>query len=211
MKGDIDMRKLGIAGLGVLMILGLVGCGTESRKTAEKAASAPAQADSKVPAAKGKILVAYFSATGHTRTLAENTAKALNADLYEIRPEVPYSKEDLNYNDETIRATVEQKNDSARPKLADKNAPIANYDTIVLAYPIWWGQAPRILDTFVESYDFTGKKLTAICTSGGSDIGSSADYLQKLTKGKAEWKPGKLFSPQAKAEEIKSWFNGLGF
>jgi flavodoxin len=208
------MRKLWIACLGVLMIFGLVGCGTESDKTAEKAAPAPvqttAQADSKAPAAKGKILVAYFSATGNTRTLAENTAKALNADLYEIRPEVPYSKEDLNYNDESTRATVEQKNDSARPKLADKNAPIANYDTIVLAYPIWWGQAPRILDTFVESYDFTGKKLTAICTSGGSDIGTSADYLQKLTKGKAEWKAGKLFSPQAKAEDIKSWFNGLG-
>ena len=154
--------------------------------------------------------MAYFSATGNTRTLAENTAKALNADLYEIRPEVPYSQEDLNYNDESTRATVEQKNDSARPKLADKNAPIANYDTIVLAYPIWWGQAPRIMDTFVESYDFTGKKLTAVCTSGGSDIGTSADYLQKLTKGKAEWKSGKLFSPQAKAEDIKSWFNGLG-
>lgn len=195
------------------MILGLMGCGTESGKTEEKAAPAPAQtaqAESKAPAAKGKILVAYFSATGNTRTLAENTAKALNADIYEIRPEVPYSKEDLNYNDESTRATVEQKNDSARPKLADKNAPIANYDTIVLAYPIWWGQAPRIMDTFVESYDFTGKKMTAVCTSGGSDIGTSADYLQKLTKGKAEWKAGKLFSPQAKAEEIKSWFNGLG-
>lgn len=200
MKGDNIMRKLWIACLGVLMILGLVGCGTESGKTAEKAAPAQtAQADSKAPAAKGKILVAYFSATGNTRTLAENTAKALNADLYEIRPEVPYSKEDLNYNDESTRATVEQKNDSARPKLADKNAPIANYDTIVLAYPIWWGQAPRIVDTFVESYDFTGKKLTAICTSGGSDIGTSADYLQKLTKGKAEWKPGKLFSQIGRA------------
>ncbi|MBQ2136904.1 MAG: NAD(P)H-dependent oxidoreductase [Selenomonas sp.] len=190
-----------------------MGCGTESGKTAEKAAPAPAQtaqAESKAPAAKGKILVAYFSATGNTRTLAENTAKALNADLYEIRPEVPYSKEDLNYNDESTRATVEQKNDSARPKLADKNAPIAAYDTIVLAYPIWWGQAPRIMDTFVESYDFTGKKLTAVCTSGGSDIGTSADYLQKLTKGKAEWKPGKLFSPQTKPADIKSWFDGLG-
>ena len=207
------MRKLWIACLGVLMILGLVGCGTESGKTAEKAAPAPAQsaqADSKAPAAKGKILVAYFSATGNTRTLAENTAKALNADLYEIRPEVPYSQEDLNYNDESTRATVEQKNDSARPKLADTNAPVADYDTIVLAYPIWWGQAPRIMDTFVESYDFTGKKMTAVCTSGGSDIGTSADYLQKIAKGKAEWKQGKLFSPQAKPAEIKSWFDGLG-
>ena len=211
MKGDNIMRKLWIVCLGVLMILGLMGCGTESGKTAEKTAPAPAQtaqAESKAPAAKGKILVAYFSATGNTRTLAENTAKALNADLYEIRPEVPYSKEDLNYNDESTRATVEQKNDSARPKLADKNAPVAAYDTIVLAYPIWWGQAPRIMDTFVESYDF--KKLTAVCTSGGSDIGTSADYLQKLTKGKAEWKPGKLFSPQTKPADIKSWFDGLG-
>ena len=208
------MRKLLLVCLGVLMILGLVGCGAEEGKTAEKTAPAQtaknAQTETKAPATKGKILVAYFSATGNTRTLAENTAKALNADLYEIRPEVPYSKEDLNYNDESTRATVEQKNDSARPKMADMNAPVADYDTIVLAYPIWWGQAPRIMDTFVESYDFTGKKMTAVCTSGGSDIGTSADYLQKIAKGKAEWKQGKLFSPQAKPVEIKSWFDGLG-
>jgi hypothetical protein len=88
---------------------------------------------------------------------------------------------------------------------------VADYDTIVLAYPIWWAQAPRIMDTFVESYDFTGKNLTAICTSGGSDIGSSADYLQKITKGQANWKPGKMFSPYAGAGEIKGWFDGLGF
>ena len=215
MKGDNIMRKLWIACLGVLMILGLMGCGTESGKTEEKAAPAPAQttaqADSKAPAAKGKILVAYFSATGNTKQLAENAAKALGADLYEIRPAKAYTSEDLNYNDEKTRATVEQKNDSARPELADKNAPIASYETIVLAYPVWWSQAPRIMDTFVESYDFTGKKMTAICTSGGSDIGSSADYLQKITKGKAEWKPGKLFAPQADGKEIKTWFDGLGF
>lgn len=206
------MRKLWIIGLTiltVLMAMGLTGCGTESGKAEEKPAAANTQ-QAKPAEAKGKILVAYFSATGHTKTLAETAAKALGADLYEIRPEQPYTSQDLNYNDETTRATVAQKDDKARPALADKNAKIADYETIVLAYPIWWAQAPRIMDTFVESYDFTGKKMTAICTSGGSDIGSSADYLKELTKGKADWKPGRLFSTQPSAEEIKNWFGGLG-
>lgn len=209
------MKKVWILCLSILMVLGLLGCGSDTGKAEEKAAPAPVQ-KAETPAkpaasGKGKILVAYFSATGNTKALAENAAKALGADLYEIRPEQPYTSEDLNYNDESTRATAEQKNDSARPKLADMNAPVADYDTIVLAYPIWWAQAPRIMDTFVESYDFTGKNLTAICTSGGSDIGSSADYLQKLTKGQANWKPGRLFSPSAGAGEIKGWFDGLGF
>ena len=207
------MKKIWLMGLSMLMMFGLLGCGSDTGK-AEQKASAPAPqkvADTVPPAGKGKILVAYFSATGNTKQLAECTAKALGADLYEVRPANPYTSEDLNYNDESTRATVEQKNDQARPELADKNAPVANYDTIVLAYPIWWGQAPRLMDTFVESYDFTRKNMTAICTSGGSDIGSSADYLQKLTKGQANWKPGKLFSPRAGEQEIKSWFAGLGF
>ena len=207
------MKKIWLIGLSRLMMFGLLGCGSDTGK-AEQKASAPAPqkvAETATPAAKGKILVAYFSATGNTKQLAEGTAKALGADLYEVRPAKPYTSEDLNYNDESTRATVEQKNDQARPELADKNAPVANYDTIVLAYPIWWGQAPRLMDTFVESYDFTGKNMTAICTSGGSDIGSSADYLQKLTKGQANWKPGKLLSPRAGEQEIKSWFAGLGF
>lgn len=208
------MKKLWIACLSMLMVLGLMGCGTDNGKAEEKTppAKTVAQAANTDAAAAGdKILVAYFSATGNTKQLAENTAKALGADLYEIRPETPYTSEDLNYNDETTRATVEQKNDGFRPSLADKNAPIASYKTIILAYPIWWAQAPRIMDTFVESYDFSGKNMTAICTSGGSDIGSSADYLARITKGKANWKPGKLFSPQAGADEIKAWYNGLGF
>ncbi|EEX67996.1 flavodoxin [Mitsuokella multacida] len=131
------------------------------------------------------------------------------ADLYEIRSEESYTSHDLDYNDESTRATVEQKDDKARPALADKSANISSYETIVLAYPIWWGQALHIMDTFVESYDFTGKKITAICTSGGSDIGSSADYPKELAKGKAEWKQGRLFSTQTSAGEIKDWFDGL--
>lgn len=205
------MKKLWIACLSMLMVLGLMGCGADNGKAEEKAPPTKTVAQAADNNETGdKILVAYFSATGNTKQLAENTAKALGADLYEIRPEQPYTSQDLNYNDETTRATVEQKNDSARPKLADKNAPIASYKTIILAYPIWWAQAPRIMDTFVESYDFDKKNMTAICTSGGSDIGSSADYLARITKGKANWKPGKLFSPQAGADEIKAWYNGLG-
>jgi len=177
------MRKLWIIALTMLMVFGALGCGSESGKDEEKAAPAASTQQAKPAEAKGKILVAYFSVTGNTKALAETTAKALGADLYEIRPEQPYTSQDMNYNDETTRATVEQKDDKARPALADKNAKIADYEIIVLAYPIWWAQAPRIMDTFVGSYDFSGKRMTAICTSGGSDIGSSADYLEKITKG----------------------------
>ena len=99
---------------------------------------------------------------------------------------------------------------NARPALADQNANIAAYDTIVLAYPIWWGQAPRILDTFVESYDFSGKTIVPICTSGGSDIGSSAGFLKGHTKGTGNWKNGKQFGSSASENEIKDWLNGLG-
>ena len=127
------MRKLWVIVLTMLMVFGAAGCGSESGKAEEKATSSVNTQQAKPAEAKGKILVAYFSATGNTKALAETTAKALGAELYEIRPEQPYTFQDLNYNDETTRATVEQKDDKARPGLADKNAKIADYETIVLA------------------------------------------------------------------------------
>ena len=206
------MKKILLLCVSLLVVLGIMGCGSDKGKAEVKPdTTSKVTTDTSAPAAKSKILVAYFSATGNSKQLAENTAKALGADLYEIRPAKPYSKDDLNYNDETTRATVEQKNDSVRPELADNKAPISNHETIILVHPIWWGQAPRIMDTFVESYDFTGKNMTNICTSGGSDIGTSGDYLQKITKGKANWKPGKLFTKDASEAEINSWFKALGF
>ncbi|WP_027397824.1 flavodoxin [Anaerovibrio lipolyticus] len=206
------MKKILLLCVSLLVVLGIMGCGSDKGKAEVKPdTTSKVTTDTSAPAAKSKILVAYFSATGNSKQLAENTAKALGADLYEIRPAKPYSKDDLNYNDETTRATVEQKNDSVRPELADNKAPISDHETIILVHPIWWGQAPRIMDTFVESYDFTGKNMTNICTSGGSDIGTSGDYLQKLTKGKANWKPGKLFTKDASEAEINSWFKALGF
>ena len=206
------MKKILLLCVSLLVVLGIMGCGSDKGKAEVKPdTTSKVTTDTSAPAAKSKILVAYFSATGNSKQLAENTAKALGADLYEIRPAKPYTREDLNYNDETTRATVEQKNDSVRPELAENKAPISNHETIILVHPIWWGQAPRIMDTFVESYDFTGKNMTNICTSGGSDIGTSGDYLQKLTKGKANWKSGKLFNKDASEAEINSWFKTLGF
>ncbi|MBR1697658.1 MAG: NAD(P)H-dependent oxidoreductase [Anaerovibrio sp.] len=206
------MKKILLLCVSLLVVLGIMGCGSDKGKAEVKPdTKSQTTTETSAPAAKSKILVAYFSATGNSKQLAENTAKTLGADLYEIRPAKPYTREDLNYNDETTRATVEQKNDSVRPELADNKAPISNHETIILVHPIWWGQAPRIMDTFVESYDFTGKNMTNICTSGGSDIGTSGDYLQKLTKGKANWKPGKLFTKDASEAEINSWFKTLGF
>jgi len=125
------MRKIFAVALSMLMIFSLTACGGE-KKSAD------------VQDTKTKILVAYFSCTGSTKTLAENAAEVLKADLYEIKPKVPYTSEDLNWKDETTRATVEQRDENARPELADKNANIENYDTVIIAYPIWWHTAPRI-------------------------------------------------------------------
>ena len=105
-----------------------------------------------------KKLVAYFSASGTTKTSAEKIAKLLNCDIYEIKPKVKYETKDLNWNDPNSRTTIECKNRACRPELADKNANIANYDTIILGFPVWWYLAPNIILTFLESYDFSGKK-----------------------------------------------------
>ncbi len=204
------MRKLWTLLLSVFMITTFTACGGTTGASADKKASnsTPASSESKQTASNtSKTLVVYFSCSGNTKKLAQTAATALNADIYEIVPKKPYTDNDLNYNDESTRATVEQKDDKARPALKDKNANIAAYDKIVIAYPIWWGQAPRIVDTFLESYDFSGKTIAPICTSGGSDVGSSADYLKSITRGSANWKPGKKFSPSASAQELKSLFD----
>lgn len=157
-----------------------------------------------------KTLVVYFSATGNTKTLAENTAKVLHADLFEIQPQEPYTKEDLDYNDKNSRSTIEQNDVSARPKIANIIENFKQYNTIVIAYPIWWGQEPRIMDTFMESYDFSGKTIAAICTSGGSGIGSTDKSLAALASKSAQWKEGHLFSASTSSDELQDWFTKNG-
>ena len=157
----------------------------------------------------GKALVAYFSATGSTAGVAKHIADATGATLYEIKPETPYTSADLNYSDSSTRATREQHDDTARPAISGAVENMADYDVVFLGYPIWWGQAPKILYTFVESYRFDGKTVIPFCTSGSSGIGSSATNLQKSTSG-AYWLAGNRFSGGATRESVVSWINGLG-
>ena len=157
------------------------------------------------------ILVAYFSCTGNTEAVAQQAAELLGADLYEITPEVPYTEEDLNYNDSSTRATTEQDDPDARPAISGSVANMEQYETILLGYPIWWGQAPRIISTFLESYDFSGKTIVPFCTSGSSGVGSSADNLHALCSDDAVWMDGTRFDgAQTTAEEISQWLSEMG-
>ena len=138
-----------------------------------------------------KKLVAYFSASGTTKRAAEYLAKAEGADLFEIKPAVPYTSADLNWMDKKSRSSVEMSDPSSRPEIAGKLANMADYDMVFIGFPIWWYVAPRIIDTFVESYDFSGKILVPFATSGGSGMGKTVDELKKLCPN-ADWKAGRM-------------------
>lgn len=157
-----------------------------------------------------RVLVAYFSATGTTKTLAEYAADAMGADLYEIVPEEPYTEDDLNYSDRNTRATVEQDDKNVRPAISGSVENMDQYEIVFLAYPIWWGEEPRIMDTFVEAYDFSGKTVIPFCTSGGSGIGSSGRNMQSLSTGDAIWLDGERLSSSSSREDMVDWINGLG-
>ena len=156
-----------------------------------------------------KVLVAYFSCTGNTKGLAEKIAAALNADIYEIVPEQPYTDADLNYNNSSSRSTKEQNDNSCRPVISGSANNMGSYDTVVLGYPIWWGQAPKILYTFVESYDLSGKTVVPFCTSASSGVGSSASNLHSSAPG-ANWLDGTRLSSSASNSDIEKWLGGLG-
>ena len=155
--------------------------------------------------------VVYFSCTGNTRQLAKTASKALDADLFEIIPEQAYTSADLNWNDRQSRSTKECNDPKARPKikavkpaLGDGNFDVSRYDTIILAFPIWWYNAPKIIYTFAESFDLSGKKIVPLCTSGGSGLGSTGADLAKAS-GKGDWRRGKRFYSNAGEAEIKAF------
>ncbi len=131
----------------------------------------------------GKKIVAYFSASGTTANVAKHLAKAADADLYEIRPAVPYTRSDLNWMDKQSRSSVEMRDRSFRPALADTDAKIDAYDTVFLGFPIWWYVAPTIINSFLEAYDFSGKKIVLFATSGGSGFGKAVAGLQPSAPG----------------------------
>lgn len=156
-----------------------------------------------------KKLVAYFSASGVTAELAQKLAEAVGADLYEIKPKVPYSDADLNWNDETSRSSIEMKDITSRPGIADKDAGIADYDVVFVGFPIWWYVAPTIINTFLESYHFAGKTIVPFATSGGSGFGKAAEMLIPSVSHLAEWKEGKLLNGPLSKAELKAWVDSL--
>ena len=155
-----------------------------------------------------KILVAYFSASGVTKKVAEKLAALVNADIHEIKPKVPYTKADLNWMDKKSRSSVEMNDKSSRPAIADKDAHIEQYDTIFLGFPIWWYVAPTIINTFLESYDWTGKKIVLFATSGGSGLGKSAACLRDSAKG-AQIIEGKMLNGNYPPEVLKKWVESI--
>ncbi len=152
-----------------------------------------------------KTLVAYFSAGGTTARTAKELAQAAEADLYEIRPAVPYTKADLNWMDKKSRSSIEMNDRSSRPALADQTADIAAYDTILLGFPIWWYVAPTIINSFLESYDFSGKKIVLFATSGGSGFGKTVDGLKPSVAADTVIIEGKMLNGRHTASSLKAW------
>ena len=214
------MKKLTALLLTVLLAVGISACGAqEAAEPTVAATAAPTEAtapsvqaeqtaETEAPAGGHKILVAYFSATHTTQGVAERLADGLTADLYEIVPAEPYTTADLNYHDNNSRTTLETNDTSIRPAISGSVENMEQYDVIFLGYPIWWGDAPRIMSTFVESYDFTGKTVVPFCTSGGSGVGDSASNLEKLA-GSGTWLSGRRFSGSDSQEKLLSWVNDL--
>ena len=152
-----------------------------------------------------KSLVAYFSASGITAEVARNLASSIGADLYKIVPLQPYTNADLDWTDSSSRSSLEMRDLNCRPALIDNNARIEEYDVIFLGFPIWWYREPSVIDTFLDIYDFSGKKIIPFCTSGGSGMGETAKRINDLLGGKAVVDTGKRFSVHASANELKDW------
>ena len=210
----------------------LTACGSQSNGTdnadSTTGSSVPqtdkAQADSSVPSSEEegdeqadaepesdiKVLVAYFSATGTTKTLAEYAADAMAADLYEIIPEEPYTDEDLDYGNDQSRSSIEMNDPDARPSISGSVENMEQYNIVFLGFPIWWGDSPRIIASFMESYDFSGKTIVPFCTSGGSGIGSSAKNLHGLAASDVTWLDGERLKSGSSRDDIVNWIGGLG-
>ena len=218
------MKKAIAILLSLTMILGLAACGNSASQT-EQPSTEDTSVESKADTNSAenstdmentdnqdvqdhKVLVAYFSATGTTKGVAEHIANGLNADIYEIVPEDPYTDADLNYNDNNSRTTIEMNDPNARPAISGSVENMEQYDIIFVGYPIWWGEAPRIVSTFMESYDFSGKTIVPFCTSGGSGIDSSASNLERLTSG-ATWLDGRRLNGSDSQDTVMECVNSL--
>ena len=196
------------------MILNLAACGSapqqEEVKEPETAPSVQEdKADEEPAVLEDKTLVIVFSATGNTRTVAEKIAAITDADIYEILAKETYTEADLNWHDKNSRTTIEQNDPSSRPEIGSGEVSLEGYTTIYIGYPIWWGEEPRIMDTFVERYDFTGITMIPFCTSGSSGIGRSGRNLEEKA-GSGNWLEGARFAGSASEDEVRRWIDSLG-
>ena len=155
-----------------------------------------------------KKLVAYFSASGTTAKVAKTLAEAAGADIYEIKPQVPYTEADLNWMDKKARSTVEMNDKSSRPAIVTGDLDISDYETILLGFPIWWYIAPTIINTFLEAYDFSGKTIVLFATSGGSGFGQAVALLQPSAPN-AAIREGKLLNGRQTAEGLRAWAESI--
>ena len=179
---------------------------SEQTNTAEQEA-APKETET-APSAHSDVLVAYFSATGTTKGVAEKIASLTGGTLYEILAAEPYSSDDLNYNDSSSRSTKEQNDKNARPGIGSEDISLEGYTTVYLGFPIWWGEEPRILDTFVGKYSFDGITVIPFCTSGSSGIGHSGANMEALA-GSGTWLEGKRFSGNVSEADLQSWIDSM--
>ena len=208
------MRKVLLILACMLLVFGLAACGSDADGSAaqddqtaetQEAAVQPETDDAQTG---GDILVVYFSATGTTKGVAESIASITGGDLYEITAAQEYTAEDLDWNDPNSRTTKEQNDPSVRPEIGSEPVSLEGYSTIYIGYPIWWGQEPRIMDTFVESYNFDGITVIPFCTSGSSDIGSSGQHLAD-NAGSGNWLDGQRFGAGTPESDIQAWIEGI--
>lgn len=156
-----------------------------------------------------KVLVAYFTCSGVTEKLAKDLASVAGGDLYQILPAIPYTDANLNWHNENARSTIEMKDKGSRPAIAGQVAHMDQYDTVFIGFPIWWYLAPTIINTFLESYDFSEKTVVPFATSGMSGVGETDRYLQTSCSGETKWRPAKRFAMPSSEKSLKSWVDGL--
>ena len=180
----------------------------KNKTTAAEGTEQPDTTNNPSVGSDSKILVAYFSATGNTRPIAETIAEFTGGDLFEIVPVEEYTDEDLNYNDDNCRANKEQNDKTVRPEISETVENMEQYDIVLIGHPIWWGEEPRIIDTFMESYDFSGKTVVNFCTSGGSGIGAATKNMQELAQNTI-WLEGYRFETGASSYDVQAWLNEL--
>lgn len=203
------MKKILMAMCMAMLMLVTSACGSDAASSSGSADNS-ASTSSQAKAPGSKILVVYYSGTGRTKTAAEAIAKETGADVFEIQPQQPYTSDDLNYRDENSRVMKEH-NDPNRHTALKQDTPDnwANYDTVFVGYPIWWGDAAWVIDDFVKNSDFSGKTVIPFATSYSSDLGDSVEHLKQMAGNKGNWRDGQIFKRDMTPADVSDWAKSL--